>query len=169
MRCTFDIAGRECLYVCCSIQQMQEHSWEEHKWKSKNKGGRRKKRGTNQEVPWRTRVHCQRFFIQGHKSGYFEVGKAEASPASSSQPGIVSRTDQYKAAKRELKEALRKAKVEERRVIKEAEEAREPNPWLCRVGWAAYLARLDRTELQEWIELPNNKEPDLEILYKAFD
>jgi hypothetical protein len=31
------------------------------------------------------------------------------------------------------------------------------------------LARLDRTELREWIEMPDEEELDLEILYKAFD
>jgi len=31
------------------------------------------------------------------------------------------------------------------------------------------LARLDKTELQEWIEMLNKEEPSLEILYKAFD
>jgi len=51
MQCTFDIAGSSCLYICCSIQQMQEHCWEEHGWKSKYKGGRPKKhRNRNQEV-----------------------------------------------------------------------------------------------------------------------
>ena len=85
-------------------------------------------------MPWRTGVHYQRFFKQGPKSGYFEVRNAEATPQANKQPGIASRTDQFKAAKRELEAALRKAEQEERRVIKEAEEAREPNPWLRRVG-----------------------------------
>jgi hypothetical protein len=40
---------------------------------------------------------------------------------------------------------------------------------LRRVGWAAHLAGLDRTELQEWIEMPDEEEPDLEILCEAFD
>jgi hypothetical protein len=44
------------------------------------------------------------FFKQGPKSGYFEVRNTEASPASS---------DQFKAAKRELKAALRKAEEKE--------------------------------------------------------
>ena len=170
IQCTFEAAGKVCQYICGTVERMQKHCREEHKWKSKNKGGRRKKRSnTNQAVPWRTGVHCQRFFTQGHKSGYFEVQRAEARPESSSQPGIASRTDQYKAAKRELEEALRKAEAEERRVIKEAEEAREPNPWLRRVGWAAHLAGLDRTELREWIEMPDEEEPSLEILCRAFD
>ena len=134
IRCTFDIASKPCFYICCSIQKMQEHSWEEHRWKSKNKGGRQKKRGnTNQAAPWRTGVHCQRFFKQGPKSGYFEVQNEEASPRSN-PPRIASRADQFKAAKQELEAALRRAEAEERRVIKEAEEAREPNSWLRRVG-----------------------------------
>jgi RecQ family ATP-dependent DNA helicase len=170
IQCTFETAGKVCQYICGTIRRMQEHCREEHEWKNKNKGGRPKKRSSkNQEVPWRTGVHCQRFFIQGPKSGYFEVGKAEATPQANEQPGIASRTDQFKAAKRELEEALRKAEAEERRVIKEAEEAREPNPWLRRVGWAAHLAGLDRTELRRWIEMPDEEEPDLEILCKAFD
>ena len=149
---------------------MQIHQWEDHKWKSKRKGGRPKKKTNNRDhqVPWRTSVHCQRFFIQGHKSGYFEVQKAEAHRANQ-QPSIASQANQFKVAKQELERALRKAEAEERRVIKEAEEAREPNPWLRRVGWAAHLARLDRTELRELIEMPNEEETDLEILCKAFD
>ena len=143
IRCTIEVEGEVCPYVCCSIQQMQEHSWEAHEWKSKQKG--RPKKNRPQNVPWRTGVHCQRFFKQGPKSGYFEVQSPEASLASS--PGIASREDQFKAAKQELEAALRKADEEERRQIKEAEESREPNPWLRRVGWAAHLAGLDRAEI----------------------
>jgi len=45
MRCTFEVVGKECGYICCSIRQMRDHSWEEHGWKSKDRGGRLKKRG----------------------------------------------------------------------------------------------------------------------------
>jgi len=169
MQCTFETAGRVCQYICGTIERIQKHCREEHRWKSKNKGGRQKKRGnTNQAAPWRTGVHCQRFFKQGPKSGYFEVQNEEASPRSN-PPRIASRADQFKAAKQELEAALRRAEAEERRVIKEAEEAREPNSWLRRVGWAAHLAGLDRTELKKWIEMPDEEEPDLEILCRAFD
>jgi hypothetical protein len=54
-------------------------------------------------------------------------------------------------------------------VTKEAEESREPNLWLRQVGWGAYLAGLNRTELREWIKMLDKEEPDLEILCKAFD
>ena len=147
---------------------MREHSWEVHGWRSKNKGGHPKKRqNQNQDVPWRTGVHYQRFFKSGPKSGYFEVSNVEASPPSN--PGIASREDQFQAAKRELEVALRKAEEKERRYIKEVEESREPNPWLRRVGWVAHLAGLDREEIRTWIEMPDNEEPDLQILCKAFD
>src|SRR5277367_1651864 len=49
MQCTFEKEGKVCQYICGTIQSIQKHCWEEHKWKSKNKGGRRKKRSnTNQ-------------------------------------------------------------------------------------------------------------------------
>ena len=168
LQCTFRSAGQTCQYICCTVERMRKHCWEEHQWKSKRKGGRpNRARSEDQQVPWRTGVHCQRFFIHGYKSGYFEVQKREAPTVN--QPDIASRANQYQAAKRELEAALRKAEMEERKVIKEAEEAREPNPWLRRVGWAAHLARLDRTELREWIEMPDHEEPELEVLCKAFD
>ena len=160
-----------CQYICCNIKGMQNHQWEEHEWKSQQKRGRPKKSNEDKQVPWRTGVHCQRFFSWGHKSGYFEVRKAEPTPRPSTcdQPDIASRIDQFEAAKRELEAALRKAELEERRVIKEAEESREPNPWLRRVRWAAHLVGLDKMELREWVETPREEEPKLEILCKAFD
>jgi hypothetical protein len=157
---TFETAGEACQYICGTIQSMQKHCREEHGWKNKNKGGRPKKRSkTNQEVPWRTGVHCQRFFKQGPKSGYLEVGNAEATPQANEQAGIASRTDQFKAAKRELEAALRKAEEEERRVIKEAHEAREPNPWLRRVGWAAHLAGLIGQNCGSGFRCPMRRSP----------
>jgi hypothetical protein len=153
-----------CQYICCTVRRMRAHQWEEHQWKSQQKG--RPKKDKSQNVPWRTGVHCQRFFKSGPKSGYFEVSaEAEASPSS---PGIASRVDQFKVAKRELEAALRKAEEKERQYIEEMEESREPNPWLRQVGWAAHLAGLDREEVRKWVDIPN-EEPKLEILCKAFD
>ena len=96
---------------------------------------------TNQAVPWRVGVHCQRFFKQGPKSGIFRGSKSRSKPRKqSSQPGIASQTDQYKAAKQESRRSIEESRSRrERRVIKEAEEARRPNPWLRRVGWAAHI------------------------------
>jgi hypothetical protein len=40
---------------------------------------------------------------------------------------------------------------------------------LQQVGWAAHLAGLDRLEIRQWVEMPDDEEPELQILYKAFD
>ena len=105
IQCTFNKASKECQYICGTIQGIKKHCREEHRWKSKDKGGRpKKRRNQNQEVPWRIGVYCQRFFKQGPKSGYFEVQSPKASPPSN--PGIASQDDQFKAAKRELEAAL---------------------------------------------------------------
>jgi hypothetical protein len=89
IQCTFETAGRVCKYICSTIQGMRNHSWEEHRWKSKQKG--RPTKDKSQNVPWRTDVHCQRFFKSGLKSGYFEVQVKDASPQHSL--GIASRED----------------------------------------------------------------------------
>lgn len=42
------------------------------------------------------------------------------------------------AIKNELNYAIQQANKEQRRQITEPEEAREPNPWLRRVGWVKH-------------------------------
>jgi hypothetical protein len=73
-------------------------------------------------------VHCQHFFIRGPGAQFFEVQAAESSPA------ISYRDVDLEAIKKELGQAIQQAEEEARRQITESEEAREPNPWLRRVG-----------------------------------
>ena len=71
-------AGNPCHFVGRNVKRMQEHSWSEHGWKSKKKGGRPRKTDVPQEdmsVPWRSGVSYQRFFKQGPRSGFFEVSR----------------------------------------------------------------------------------------------
>ncbi|KFZ18853.1 hypothetical protein V501_00981 [Pseudogymnoascus sp. VKM F-4519 (FW-2642)] len=75
-----------------------------------------------------------------------------------------SRTHQFRTTRREMEAAFRQAEEKERREIKEANEHREPNPWLRRVGWAAHLAGLDRGEIREWVEMPDDDEPELQTV-----
>ncbi|KFY68109.1 hypothetical protein V496_01286 [Pseudogymnoascus sp. VKM F-4515 (FW-2607)] len=163
LQCTLPIAGEPCTYICCMPRQMRAHCMEEHGWKSKQKG--RPKKG-KQDVPWRSGVHCQRFFAQGPKSRFFEVQGKESQP---SPQEMRSRTHQFRTARREMEAAFRWAEEKERREIKEADEHREPNPWLRRVGWAAHLAGLDRGEIRGWVEMPDDDEPELQTVCKAFD
>jgi hypothetical protein len=48
------------------------------------------------------------------------------------------------AIKQELSQAMQQASEEARRQIAQPEEAREPNPWLRRVGWVEHLEAFDR-------------------------
>ena len=169
MRCKAQVEGRECGYICCSLQQMQEHCGEMHQWKSEQKGRPRKENPqSSRTVPWQTGIHCQRFFKQGHKSQYFEVQPVGTGPRPT--PRMASRTDQFKAAKQEMQRAFKKAEEEENRRIKETDEAKEPSPWLRRVGCITHLAGVDRKEVREFVEPVDEKEePHLAIMCTAFE
>ncbi|OBT70707.1 hypothetical protein VF21_10274 [Pseudogymnoascus sp. 05NY08] len=168
--CTESINGQQCPYVCRTEQWMRKHSWDEHRWKSKEKGGRPRmqKPDPAAKVPWRTGAHCQRFFKQGPKSRYFKVQPVETGPRPT--PRMASRTDQFKAAKQEMQRAFEKAEAEENRKIKETDEAKEPSPWLRRVGCIPHLASIDRKEVREYVEPVDEKdEPHLAIMCTAFE
>ncbi|KFZ20112.1 hypothetical protein V501_00293 [Pseudogymnoascus sp. VKM F-4519 (FW-2642)] len=83
---------------------------------------------------------------------------------------MASRTDQLKAAKKEMQRAFEKAEAEENRKIKETDEAKEPSPWLRRVGCIPHLAGIDRKEVREYVEPVDEKdEPHLAIMCTAFE
>ena len=169
-QCNLGVTEKECKYVCFTIDGIRRHCIDKHQWKSTNKGGRGKKHAVHPatNTPWRTGVKCQRFFIQGAKSGYFEV-QATDPEQMPSRAQIRSRIDQFKAAKGEIEAALRAAEAKERREIKEFDEARESNPWLRRVKWQAHTAGLDAEKLRELVSPVGDDEPELQVLYKAFD
>lgn len=73
------------------------------------------------------------------------------------------------AAKTALKQAIQQAEEEARRQITEPEEAREPNPWLRRVGWVEHLGALDPKELRALVAPVKDDEPELDVLCRAFD
>jgi len=156
-RCPF----APCRYISCQRQAIQKHFREQHGWVNERKRGRQHA-GQEVQVPWIS-VHCQQFFSKGSGSAFFEVQAAESSPA------IPSRDVDLDAAKTALKQAMQQAEEEARRQITESEEAREPNPWLRRVGWVEHLGAFDRKELQELVAPVKDDEPELDVLCKAFD
>ncbi|KAG9241063.1 hypothetical protein BJ878DRAFT_558988, partial [Calycina marina] len=170
LQCMIETDGHICGYICNTVGRIREHCIEEHQWKSNNKGGRRKKHTSQQSstTPWRTGVSCQRFFVQGPKSGYFEVQAIDPQRIPS-RAEIRSRIDQFKAAKQEMEAVFRAAERKEREQIKELDEAREPNPWLRRVKWVAHLAPINREILESYVEPVGNDEPELQVLCKVFD
>jgi len=66
----------ECLYVSCNDKSMKNHCAQAHGWiNDQTRGGTAASRHENGAGPrpWRTGVHCQRFFVQGRRQEYFEV------------------------------------------------------------------------------------------------
>ncbi|KAK6591364.1 hypothetical protein H4I95_12233 [Botrytis cinerea] len=141
---------------------IQEHCRQVHQWENPQKKGR-PETGREVQVPWRTGVHCQHFFVRGPGAQYFEVQAVETSPV------IPSGDVDLDAAKTVLKQAMQQAEEDIRRQITEPEAAREPNPWLRRVGWVEHSEGLDRTELQALVAPVKDDEPELEVLCRAFD
>lgn len=125
-----------CRYISRSERKMQIHCKGEHQWQNDQKGGRpsREKRESPPERPWRKGVHSQQFFIQGPKSGFFEVamvvGDAMARPVEADKLGILRRVTEQR---------LQKIKRKEKESIDVADEKMEPNPWLRRVLWHQHL------------------------------
>ncbi|KAH6702795.1 hypothetical protein BKA61DRAFT_704075 [Leptodontidium sp. MPI-SDFR-AT-0119] len=141
---------------------IQEHCRHVHQWENPQKKGR-PEIGRDVQVPWRTGVHCQHFFVRGPGAQYFEV------QAEGSSSAVPSGDVDLDAAKTALKQAMQQAEEEARRQITEPEEAREPNPWLRRVGWVEHLGAFDRKELRELVAPVKDDEPELDVLCRAFD
>jgi len=157
-----DEYGTQCQYIACQIQKIQEHCRQVHQWENPQKKGR-PETGREVQVPWRSGVHCQHFFVRGPGAQYFEVQAVESSVAISS--GDVD----LDAAKAELQRAMQQAEEKARHQITEPEEAREPNRWVYRMGWAENLGGFITTELQGFVTAVKDDEPELEVLCKAFD
>ena len=162
MQCQLqDKAQRPCRFIICNEDEIRKHCRKKHGWENKQKG--RPKAGTKQDFPWRARVHCQHFFVRGPGAQFFEVQAAESSPVMPS--GDVD----LDTAKTALKQAMQQAEEEARRQITEPEEAREPNPWLRRMGWVEHLGALDLKELRALVAPVKDDEPELDVLCRAFD
>jgi Orsellinic acid/F9775 biosynthesis cluster protein D len=113
-----------CKYVVCHRQLIQEHCRTVHGWENERKKGRPsyRRRQVEPEWPWISGVHCQQFFKQGPKSGFFEVMGEEAVPEREVEPDIWAKIQKITAERLEHIEKKAKEKVEE------ADENAEPNP-----------------------------------------
>jgi hypothetical protein len=167
LRCTFGFErGVTCLYVCGTVQRMQKHSLESHGWKSKNKGGR-PKRDAPQAVPpmpWRTGVQYQRFFVQGPKSGFFEVGRGVEDRLS----GEAEET-QWEKLERAIDHGMATVDDVQKRKIKATDESKEVDPWKRRTGWVKHTEGHYPEELRALVRpVDPEKEPELVVIHKAF-
>lgn len=168
LRCTFEIEGGSmCPHVCKTVKKVQEHNRKEHGWKSTNKGGRPKKDApkVSPEVPWRGGVLCQRFFKQGPKSGFFEVGRGRMSREADAQ----SQGSQWMKVEGMIDTGMERVEDLLRRKIQATDGSKEPNPWLRRTGWARHLGGLDREELRALVApLEQEGEAELRVIHRAF-
>lgn len=136
-----------CRYVVRYIKRMQTHCRQAHGWQNSRKQGRitKEEEAKQPAKPWRTGVHCQRFFHRRAASHWFEVGRAvpEINKASGSEretaAAFIMRVQQ------EQEETF---KSETKALIQEGDNKWEFNRWLHRTGWARHLDGLDRDQLR---------------------
>ncbi|KFZ23510.1 hypothetical protein V502_02011 [Pseudogymnoascus sp. VKM F-4520 (FW-2644)] len=93
------------------------------------------------------RASIRRFFVQGPKSGFFEVGRDRTER----QPNPAPVTEA------------------ERRKIAAIDESMEPSPWLRFTGWPDHLGTFDPVKLQAFVwPVQKEEEAELHIIHKAF-
>jgi len=81
---------QDCLYVARERKTMMKHYREEHGWENPRKRGEKMKRNEEEEVPWKSGVHYQRFFVQSPKNGYFQVNPGRPFSTGAMPEGVSS-------------------------------------------------------------------------------
>jgi hypothetical protein len=145
--------------------KIQKHCKEVHQWKNDQKKGRLSymKRQSKVERLWISEVHCQQFFIQGHKKQLFEIMREKELQEQESKPDIW--TTVQKITNQRMEHIEKKAKES----IQEADDNAEPNPWLRRVGWVRHLKEKNPERLRTAVEPANaSEEPELQVIIESF-
>src|SRR5258706_3620353 len=158
LQCTFTVGEEQCRYISCSVRKMQTHYHEIHQWINPQKG--RPQGSSENKVPWKTNVHCQRFWDHGPYSRYFEVSKTTASTTIESPEEEV---------QKQLEATVAKVQEKERRIIEVRDKAQEPNPWLRKVKWDEYTEGLDTQKLRPLIQPLEDGEHILDMVHQSFD
>ena len=83
---------------------------------------------------WQIGVQYQRGFVQGSKSGFFEVGRGieDHLPREA-------RETQWEKLEKAIDLGIAIVDDVEQRKIRATDESKGPNPWLRRTGWARHL------------------------------
>jgi hypothetical protein len=106
-------------------------------------------------VPWRSGVLYQRFFVQGPKSGYFEVGRDRVE--SQRNPAPVS---QWEMMVRSIDQGRARVAEAERRKITAIDES---------TGWPQHLGPFDPIELRALVQpVKKDEEAELYIIHDVF-
>jgi superfamily II DNA helicase RecQ len=151
--CQLDPDG--CHKVFRSVKAIKEHWRQVHEWSTAGKRGRpgrvSKKRMQERRDKGFGAVLCQRLFVQGQGSQYFQVQPA-GSHAANMQPVPGSQAAWAQVGKQMARvwESMEKRAQD---TIQEGEKD-EVNPWLERTQWMPYLVGMERPALLACMERP---------------
>ncbi len=166
-RCTF----APCPYTCRGKSGIIGHCETVHGWVNPYRRGgsvQSRKARTN---PWRTGVHCQRFWTRGIPQEYFEVTPVPVQAQNESNPSPQAIPDSGITNKyaRELERITQQQKeLASQQAVAQPEQMSDTNPWLERVEWAHHLAGFTFEEMIEWAALPREKEITLQRICDGF-
>jgi RecQ family ATP-dependent DNA helicase len=144
------VEPERCRRVFRSAEVLRKHWREVHGWSAGHKKGRpstTREKVVHQRTEQASKtVHCQRLFVQGTGSQYFEVSvEADTVPANHETA--------WQQLRREMKEAWARVQDTARNTIQDGERD-EVNPWLERTQWLVYLKGLQRPDLLACVEEP---------------
>lgn len=153
----------KCRYICCNRVKIRDHCKAVHQQNRQKKGRPSyKQRQSKPKEPW-VGVHCQQFFVQGTKRQLFEVMRGEEVQERELQLDIW--TTVQNITNQRMEHIEKKTKES----IQEADENKEPNPQLRRVGWVQHLKEKNPDRLRAAIEPPNaSEEPELQAIIDSF-
>ena len=131
----------QCEFICCTEKTMKNHLTQNHPNIRGKRGARTKLQRQQPRKKWWCSVVCQRLFIQGPGSHYFEV---QPPPSITNPESIPIPQSQIDRARIQLEEFWKKVEEKEKKKIQLGDQ-HEPNPWLERTGWERYLQGFDRS------------------------
>lgn len=148
-----------CRQIFRSERVMKNHWRDAHSWSPAEKGGR-PSRVEQKKIQDRVdknckNVHCQRLFVQGQGSQYFEVQQPRAgSPNTIPVDGNAA----WAQVGEQMARAWENIEKRAQNTIQDGERD-EVNPWLERTQWLPYLVGMERPDLLACVEEPIT-EPD---------
>ncbi|KAK9316048.1 hypothetical protein V1522DRAFT_391665 [Lipomyces starkeyi] len=114
-------------------------------------------------MPWRSGGLYQRLFVQGPKSGFFEVGRDRSQDQPSPAP-----ESQWEKVEWVIDEGRARIAERQRRKIAAIDESKEPNPWLRFNGWPVHLGPFDPVGLRKLVQpVDVENEAELYIIHQG--
>jgi hypothetical protein len=148
-----------CSKVFRSAEAMKKHWREAHDWSVAGKRGRPSrvaKQRIQRNIEGYRAVHCQRLFVQGPGSQYFEVQQPD--PNRSGPQPVPGSQAAWARVGEQMAQAWENIENRAQNTIQDGERD-EVNPWLERTQWLPYLVGMERPDLLACSEEPV-AEPD---------